>query len=319
MKPLCVVNPKSGGGRTGQVLADLRGTIERALGAVDIAVTERSQHAIELAEAGAREGRELVIAVGGDGTMSEVVNGIMRAGRGAECHVALVGQGTGGDFRKTLGIEHRLDRYLEAIASKRTRTIDVGKATFRPTRAAGAGADAGAGATEERFFVNILSAGMGGLVDQYVATGSRALGGTAAYFVASTKALVRARAGQLQCHVDGIAMAVRLRSYMIAICNGQYFGSGMHIAPMAKLDDGVFEVVSMDAPNKLAFAAFSQKIYKGAHLRSEHVRHFPCKRITIDLDNEDARERFLLDIDGEPIGGLPLEVEVLPGALTLRG
>jgi diacylglycerol kinase (ATP) len=313
VKPLCVVNPKSGGGRPGQVLSELRATIERALGDVDVAVTERGGHAIELAEAGAREGRELVIAVGGDGTLSEVVNGVMRSGRAKECHVALVGQGTGGDFRKTLGIEHRLDRYLEAIGSERTRTLDVGKATFRLT---GSPPDA---ERATRYFVNILSAGMGGLVDQYVATGSRVLGGTAAYFMASTKALLRARPGQLQCRVDGGTTPIRLRSYMIAICNGQYFGSGMHVAPMAKLDDGVFEVVSMDAPNKLAFAAFSQKIYSGAHMRSEHVRHFPCKSISLDLDNEDARDRFLLDIDGEPIGGLPLEVEVLPGALTLRG
>jgi len=309
-KPLCVVNPKSGGGRTAQVVSELRATIERALGEVDVVMTERSQHGIELAAQGAREGRSLVIAVGGDGTFSEVVNGVMRAGKASGCHVALIGQGTGGDFRKTLGIEHRLDRYLEAIASKRTRTLDVGKAKFRDTTT---------NASVERWFINILSAGMGGLVDQYVATGSRALGPTAAYFVASTKALVRSRAGHLRCLVDGGAEPVRLRSYMIAICNGQYFGSGMHIAPMAKVDDGVFEVVSMDAPSKLAFAAFSQKIYKGTHLRSEHVKHFACKRITLDLENEDARDRFLLDIDGEPLGGLPLEIEVLPGAITLRG
>ena len=311
-KPLCVVNPRSGGGRTGQVLGDLRATIERALGEVDVAVTERPQHGIELAERGVSEGRSLIIAVGGDGTFSEIVDGVMRSGGAGACHVALIGQGTGGDFRKTLGIEHRLDRYLEAIASGRTRTVDVGKATFRDTAKQG-------GSRLERYFVNILSAGMGGLVDQYVATGSRALGPTAAYFVASTKALLRARAGQLVCHVDGLAVPVRLRSYMIAICNGQYFGSGMHVAPMAKVDDGVFEVVSMDAPSKLAFAAFSQKIYKGDHLRSEHVRHFSCKRITVELENEDARDRFLLDVDGEPIGGLPLEIEVVPGAITLRG
>jgi diacylglycerol kinase (ATP) len=303
MKPLLVVNPKSGGGRTGAMLPDLRATVERTLGEVDVVVTERSGHAIELTDAAAREGRELVVAVGGDGTFSEVVNGAMKSGK--DVRVALIGQGTGGDFRKTLGIEHRLDRYIEAIASGRERPLDVGKARFR-----------GADGDVERYFVNILSAGMGGLVDEYVATGSRALGGTAAYFIASTKALLRTRPGNLRCVIDG--ETVKLRSYMIAVCNGRYFGSGMHVAPMALVDDGKLEVVSMDAPSKLAFAAFSRKIYDGSHLRSRDVRHFTCERIEMDLENEDARASFRLDVDGEPLGGLPLSIEIVPRAVMMR-
>lgn len=302
-KPLLVVNPKSGGGRTSAVFAELRGTIERKLGEVDVVLTERSGHAIDLAEAGAREDRELIIAVGGDGTFSEVANGVLRAKK--PTRVGFIGQGTGGDFRKTLGIEHRLDKYLDAIASKHERTIDVGRAKFR-----------GKNGAEEHYFVNILSAGMGGLVDEYVATGSRALGPTAAYFIASTKALLRVRPGHLRCLVDGETK--KLRSYMIAVCNGRYFGSGMHIAPMAKPDDGQFEVVSMDAPSKLAFARFSQKIYDGTHLALPGVSHFSCKRIEMDLENEDARETFRLDVDGEPLGGLPLAIEVMPAALVVR-
>jgi diacylglycerol kinase family enzyme len=105
---------------------------------------------------------------------------------------------------------------------------------------------------------------------------------------------------------------------MMAICNGRYFGSGMHVAPMAKPDDGRFEVVSMDAPGKLAFAAVSRRIYEGKHLGAPGVQHFACDRITIDLENERARGVFLLDVDGEPLGGLPLEVELVKKALTLR-
>jgi diacylglycerol kinase (ATP) len=304
MKPILVVNPKSGGGRTGAILPNLRATVERTLGEVDVVLTERSGHAIDLADSAAREGRELVIAVGGDGTFSEVVNGVLRAA-GSKARVALIGQGTGGDFRKTLGIEHRLDRYIDAIASGRERPLDVGKARFR-----------GNDGDVERYFVNILSAGMGGLVDEYVATGSRALGGTAAYFLASTKALLRVRPGNLRCVIDG--ETVKLRSYMIAVCNGRYFGSGMHVAPMALVDDGKLEVVSMDAPSKLAFAAFSRQIYDGSHLRTRDVRHFTCERIEMDLENEDARETFRLDVDGEPLGGLPLSIEVVPRAVMMR-
>jgi diacylglycerol kinase (ATP) len=303
-----IVNPRSGGGRAGRTFSEVRAVLERRLGPVSVAFTESTGHAIELTRDAVRDGSKLVVAVGGDGTLHEVANGVLEAGGGAA--VGYVGQGTGGDFRRTLGLEHRLDAYVAAIASGRERTIDVGKLRYRDT----------AGKPAVRWFVNILSAGMGGLVDRYVSETTKALGGKAAYFWASTKALVECRRGRLRCDVelDGDRHQRTVETYMIAICNGRYFGSGMHVAPMAKPDDGRFEVVSMDAPGKLAFAAFSRRIYEGQHLSAPGVQHFGCDRISIDLENERARGVFLLDVDGEPLGGLPLEVELVKGALRLR-
>jgi diacylglycerol kinase (ATP) len=142
-----VVNPRSGGGRAGRVFAEVRAVLERRLGPVDVTMTESSGHAIELTREAVRNGSKLVVAVGGDGTLHEVANGILDAGGGAA--LGYVGQGTGGDFRRTLGIEHRLDAYVDAIASGRERTVDVGKLRYRATD----------GSTKERWFVNILSAG----------------------------------------------------------------------------------------------------------------------------------------------------------------
>lgn len=307
--PLVVVNPHSGGGRAGRMFGDVKKVIERRLGAVDVAMTERPGHAIDLARSAARAGVSLVIAVGGDGTLHEVANGVLEAAHGATS-VGYVGQGTGGDFRRSLGIEHRLDAYVDAIASGRERRVDVGRLTYRD----------GGGETRVRHFLNILSAGMGGLVDRYVAGTSKALGGKAAYFVASARALATCERGRLRCDVALAAerQQQRVETYMIAICNGRYFGGGMHVAPMAKLDDGRFEVVSMDAPSKLAFMATSRRIYDGAHLGAPGVQHFACDRIALDIENEGARRVFLLDVDGEPLGGLPLDVELLPSALRLR-
>ncbi len=307
MKPLLVVNPMSGGGKTRRAFPAMRAVVERRLGPVDVEETRHAGHASPIAFDAAKAGRELIVAVGGDGTFSEITDGVMRAG--THTRVGIIGQGTGGDFRKTLGIEHRLDAYLDALASGKDRAVDVGLARFT-------GHD---GEPRERHFVNILSAGMGGLVDDYVARGSRLFGGKAAYFVASAKALVRSRPGTLRCEITSKAetRAETFESYMIAVCNGRYFGSGMHVAPMAKIDDGVLEVVSLDAPNKLAFAVSSNKIYEGKHLQNETTRHFSCQKIAIDLENEAARATFLLDVDGEPLGRLPLSIEVLPGALTV--
>jgi diacylglycerol kinase (ATP) len=308
MRPLLIVNPSAGGGRAGRALPAVRAVVERRLGPVDVAATERSGHAIPLAAEAARGGRSLIVAVGGDGTLHEVANGVLEAGGAAA--VGYIGQGTGGDFRRTLGLEHRLDRYIDAIASGRERPVDVGRATFR-------GLD---GTPRARWFVNILSAGLGGLVDRYVADATRLFGGKASYFWASARALAQCRRGRLRCQVTfrDEAHTRELDAFMIAICNGRYFGGGMCVAPMAEPDDARFEVVSMDAPTKLAFAAFSRRIYDGSHLRRDGVQHFPCNRIALDLDGDRARDVFLLDVDGEPLGGLPLEIEVVPRALRLR-
>jgi diacylglycerol kinase (ATP) len=306
---LVVCNPRAGGGIADRTFPDVRAVLERRLGSLEAVFTKEPGHAIVLAREAAMKGTRLVVAVGGDGTLHEVANGVLDSGvEGAA--VGYVGQGTGGDFRRTFGIEHRLDAYVEAIASGREQRIDAGRLRYR----------APDGSTRTRWFVNILSAGMGGLVDRYVADTSKAMGGKAAYLVSSVRALAACQRGRLRCEVtlDGDRHERRVDTYMIAICNGRYFGGGMHVAPMAKPDDGRFEVVAMDAPSKLAFAAFSRKIYDGSHLSSPGVQHFACDRLAVDLENEGARDVFLLDVDGEPLGGLPIEVELVPGALTLR-
>ena len=308
MKPLLVVNPRSGGGATGRTFGATREIIQRALGPVDVAMTAHAGHGVQLAREGAVAGHPLVIAVGGDGTFHEVVNGLMQAKAltPGGTRIAMIAQGTGGDFRKTLGLEHRMDRYLEAIKSGREQPLDVGKFT-------------GGGKTDH-YFVNILSAGMGGLVDQYVADASLALGGAVAYFGASLRALLNAKLGHVTCtvtHQDNTEEH-RLRSFMIAICNGRYFGGGMHVAPMAKTDDGVLELVALGATSKLGFAMTSRGIYTGAHIGESGTVHLRGEKITLDLANEDARDVYLLDVDGEPMGGLPLTVEIVSHALTLR-
>ena len=308
VKPLFVVNPRAGGGRAGRTLREVRAVLERSLGPIEVAGTERPGHAIELAREGTRQGRGIVIAAGGDGTLHEVANGVLDAGG----HAALgyVGLGTGGDFRRTLGIEHRLDRYVDAIARGTDRPLDAGRVRYT----------AHDGEVRFRWFLNVLSVGMGGLVDQNVAETTKAFGGKAAYLWASVRALAACERGRLRCETSlrDTTETRTLDAYVVAICNGRYFGSGMHIAPMAEPDDGRFDVVSMNAPSKLAFALASARIHEGAHLASDGVQHFACDRISLELENESARAVFLLDVDGEPLGGLPIEVEIVPRALRMR-
>ena len=92
----------------------------------------------------------------------------------------------------------------------------------------------------------------------------------------------------------------------------------MHVAPMASIDDGTFEIVSLGAPPKVVFALQSSRIYSGEHLHLPMTQHFRAERITLDLDNEGARDSFLVDLDGDPMGKLPVTIEMIPSALRLR-
>ncbi|HZF56066.1 MAG TPA: diacylglycerol kinase family protein [Polyangiaceae bacterium] len=313
--PLLIVNPSSGGGRTGSVFESMRSPIERVVGPIDVVFTERKRHAVDLAREAALAGRETVVAVGGDGSIHEVVNGLMEAREklpenALKTRLGIIGQGTGGDFRRTLGIEHRLNRYCEIIAAGATRRIDIGR--FRYV--------ANDGSPAQGFFVNILSMGMGGLVDQYVADMGRQLGGTLTYLIASMRGLVNSQLGVLQCSMTTRGGETReeiLPTRTIAVCNGRYFGSGMKVAPMAEPDDGVFEIIDLGNAPRLKFFLESSKIYTGKHLKNPAVKHFRCDRFEAKLLNEAADNAFLLDVDGEPLGKLPISIELVPNAVEV--
>jgi diacylglycerol kinase (ATP) len=328
-RPLLIVNPRSGSARTGREFPGMLTAIERALGDVDIAYTARGGHAVELARRGVAEGHDLIVAVGGDGTFSEVANGVLQAQQarrgagGRRPRVGLIATGTGGDFRRSLGIEHKLDAYLDALTSGRERQIDVGKTTF---------ADETGGAVDH-FFVNVLSAGMGGLVDRYVAKSPAFIGGRAAYYTASLRALIACRRRPLRLRIwsdepstagpqaAAIPLPIELctNAWVVAICNGSWFGAGMHVCPPALPGDGRLDVVVVSLLTKREFLRKLPMVYRGEHLSVEGVDYFTCTRIEVELDDDGAPgSPFLLDVDGEPLGRLPLAVQILPGELVVR-
>ncbi len=293
-------------------------------GQVTVRYTERRGHASDLAFAGATDGHPLIVSVGGDGTFSEVVNGILRAGDeaasgetpgmslgGADLPaVGLVSIGTGGDFRRTLGIAPGVDGSLETLAGGRERYIDVVRTEFRTPD----------GATARRYFVNVLSAGLGGLVDHYMESMPSFIGGRVAYYLASLGAVVLGKEGQVRVRAEwqGEIREETIPAYLVAICNGRWFGGGMDVAPMALPDDGRLEVITVTAPNKPFIVKRMQSVYAGRHLEIPTVHHFPCERLELRLEDEAAESGFLLDVDGDALGSLPLSVQVVPRRLRVR-
>jgi diacylglycerol kinase (ATP) len=361
--PLLIVNPACGARGAARALPQVLTAVEQTLGDVVIRHTARRGHARELARLGAKEGHPLIVAVGGDGTFSEIVNGVLMAGDRAEsvaagveaaagssatgCStrqdvgasglgtdrpetdgavavpdaagfviraprpaVGLINLGTGGDFRRSLGIGPGYEHCLEALALGRERAVDIGRVSFVGRN----------GNKIEQYFVNVLSAGLGGLVDRYIETVPSFLGGRVGYYLASLRAVVASKEQPLLARItwEGETREEVIPAYLVAICNGRWFGGGMDVAPMALPDNGRFEVVTITAHTKPYLARRVRGVYAGHHLEEPTVHHFPCTRIELRLESETAERRFLLDVDGDALGSLPLTVEMVPRGLRVR-
>jgi diacylglycerol kinase family enzyme len=343
--PLFIVNPACGTRKAGDEITRLLARVGHLYGEVTVRYTERRGHAEELAFAGAGDGHPLIVAVGGDGTFGEVVNGVLRAedeaaeassGGGAEQvseaggganpardstgaaadpspglpAVGLVSIGTGGDFRRTLGIEAGIEASLEALATGTDRRIDVMRAEFR-------GPD---GATVRRYVVNVLSAGLGGMVDRYIEATPSFVPGRAGYYAAALRAAAVSTQQPVRARItwQGDTREEIMPAYLIAVCNGRWFGGGMDVAPMALPDDGRLELVTVAAPTKPYLLRHIKSVYEGRHLDLPSVHHCACERIELGLEDPGAEARFLLDVDGDALGSLPLSVEVAPKRLLVR-
>lgn len=314
MRARAIVNPNSSRGRLARAWPEVHARLQAALGPVEVAFTDAPMAAARLTREALRDGVELVIACGGDGTNNEVVNGFfeppapggpdVRVGEGAALSVLMLG--TGGDFRKTFGAAGDVDAQVRRIAEGTPRPLDVGRVDYV--------ADDGSPAA--RYFINIASFGVSGVVDREVnrARLTKLFGGKFTYFAATVRGLLRYRPTEVVMRVDD-GPELKLVVNTAAVCNGRYFGGGMHVAPMADPGDGRLEVIVMHDMGILDLLKDPNAIYRGEHLHMPKVRHLSGTRVEARAP---AGAEVLLDIDGEAPGRLPATFTVLPGALTLR-
>jgi diacylglycerol kinase (ATP) len=240
-----------------------------------------------------------VVAVGGDGTLNETVNGLMRAGGGPE--LATIPLGTGMDFGRTYGIPTNVDGAVRTALEGRTRTIDIGRVTYRTW----AGDDA------ERYVVNVGSVGMSAAVAQRANGMSKALGGKATFFYALVRVFLAWQNTVIDVTLDGERRSARMHDVIVA--NGQYHGGAMWLAPQASPDDGLFDVLLIGDVTKLDFATTAPKLYRGTHLAHPKVDLERARVVAVD-----GAETLPIELDGEQVGTTPARFEVVPGALRVR-
>lgn len=301
-----LLNPKAGAGAALRKLSELRAALQAQGHDHDIVETTRAGDAGRLVHEARAEGVSLLAVVGGDGTLNEVVQAYLdEAGEPvAGPELAVIPAGTGGDFRRTLGLTGALD---EAVARLRSepRPVDLGRLRLTDDR----------GQTVTRAFLNITSFGVGGLTDQLVNQGPKWLGGKPAFLVGSLRATLAYRNQPVRLSIDGVAL-YEGPIFNVALANGRFFGGSMEVAPDASLDDGQLDVVvfgDMSLGQKLAL---TQSIYAGKHLDRPHV--LSGRGRVIEAEPLHRWSSVLIDMDGETPGRLPLRADVLPGALRVR-
>lgn len=310
-----VVNPRAGAGRAEERLPAIEAAL-RARGATfEVRRTQASGDATRIVREVLRDGARGVVVVGGDGTLSEATNGFFTsAGEpvAAGAWLAPLSAGTGGDFRKTIGsvnvaasgrgIGEAVDRFLSA----RPRPIDVGWLRFVNDD----------GTDGARAFLNIASFGMGGLVDRLVNEAPKSLGGGPAFLIGAIRGLGRYVPKRVRVTVDDAPpFEVLIQNLMVA--NGQFFGGGMHIAPRAVIDDGLFDVVTLEEIGTLRSLGRAPALYSGKILEAPGVRF--TRGMRVFAEPVTPSEHVLLDVDGEAPGRLPATFQMRAGALLLRG
>jgi YegS/Rv2252/BmrU family lipid kinase len=303
-KTFVVVNPKAGGGAALRNWQKISEDLRKKIGPFDFEESTAMGHAQYLAADAANEGYSLVVAYGGDGTINEVINGIMEAKGAARPALGILSMGTGGDFVRTLGLPPKMEDQIRIVGGTKSKRIDLGRATYVNS----------SGETERRYFANIASAGLSADVVKLTPKYRSLLGRKPAYLAATLDAHLHWTPKKVKVTTEHGTMATwPEKPTTVVVANGKYFGGGMPIAPKADLSDSYFDLVVVGkVPAYLVPLAigllYSKKLHRLKAVHNDRVRK-------VELV---AEGRVDLDIDGEAIGHLPATFEIVPKALEVK-
>jgi YegS/Rv2252/BmrU family lipid kinase len=299
---LLIVNPRAGTGRERTVDRLLHALGQRGMGA-DVALTEREGDATRIARNAAEDGRRLVVAVGGDGTVHEVVNGLVDAEsgevRGDDPVLGIVSAGSGCDFVRTFGLDRDPEVMARHLASSDTTRIDLGRVRLT-------GPD---GVAVTRVFTNVAEVGFGGVVAK-VSRRLPARLGPRRYPVGIVAAWGSFRRVTMAVTHDGGQFEDRLCNVVVA--NGQFFGGGLKVAPRSLPDDGRLDLQAWGGTASDVVRA-ARQLRDGSHLARADVRSWPTGSVSVETLRPVA-----VEADGEPIGTTPAHFDTLHRVLAFK-
>jgi diacylglycerol kinase (ATP) len=298
-----IVNPNSANGATGRQWPKIRLKAKDRLGAFEVQITTGPGDATRLTLQAVMSGVDIVVCVGGDGTLNEVVNGLMNEKGSLESEVLLgyIPRGTGCDLAKSLPVPLNLERALDNILSCRNRQIDLGKLTCHDHR----------GLESYHYFHNVLSLGLGGEVDARVNRTSKVFGGFLSFMWATLISILRFDKKRVHLRVDD-RFDEEVTIWNVAVANGQYHGGGMWVAPGAAINDGLFQVTIIGDLSMPAVFWNLPRLYNGKIYEHQKITKLIGRRVVAS-----SAQVVLLDMDGEQPGRLPVVIEMVPSALSI--
>jgi diacylglycerol kinase (ATP) len=298
-----IVNPVSASGRTGRDWPKNEPLLRHFLPPFTAWITAGPNQAGEMAGRAVEQGYATIAVHGGDGTVNEVVNGLLGHPRYDSMFLAILPYGTGADLVRTLGISHSLTTAARQAGGNVFQTIDVGLARFLDLN----------GHPCQRYFLNVTDVGFGGDVVRYVNSHSKRLGGKLSFLRGLLVTLFQYRNKGIRIGLDARS-PFEVKASSIVIANGQYFGGGMWVAPPARMDDGLLEVVVVGDVSKIEVLTNTRRLYQGTLAEHPKVQAFQAKNITLESDEE-----VFIDLDGELVGRLPVRFELLPKKIKILG
>jgi diacylglycerol kinase (ATP) len=276
----------------------------RSLGlTVDHVRTAAPGDATRLTREALRDGRRLIVAVGGDGTVNEVVNGFFDDGRqvAPDAELALLQIGTGRDTMRTYGIPKSAEGALRLLIDGRTRTVDLGRATFT----------ASDGTPATRLFANAASCGMSGVIAERADRTTKRFGGTASFMWATVTSFFGWHNVPFDVELDDDVRTLTANNVLVG--NGRFLAGGMRMFPGAEPDDGLFDVLVWGDVTKLDLALTMHKLYRGTHTTHPKLLLARARHVRVTME-----QPLPIELDGEQPGRTPIEFDVLPQALRLR-
>ena len=299
-----IANPHAGKGRAGRLWPRIEQQLRSRLGDVTVRFTDSAGHATSIARELLENGFDVIIAVGGDGTVSEVANGFLRDDEPVrrDAQLGILPVGTGSDFQRSLGIPSDFDKAVEILAEGKPLAIDVGKATLVGS----------SGGDQQRYFVNLVSFGMGGAVAAGAKNTLTVLGGKVGFLWATFKTMATYHGRQVEIEIDDSGMFLPFFITNVAVGNGRYHGGGMHACPTAVLNDGLLEVTVIRYLKPLEIMRDIRILYSDNVYRHPKIHHLRAQRLVAR-----SEQPTWVEVDGEPLGRLPLTLEVLPQSLAV--
>lgn len=309
--PIVIVNPKSAGGSTRNRWSQIASDLRAHFGAFRVAFTKKQGDAADLTEKFIRSGRRFIIACGGDGTINEVANGILQTGE-KDVELGIMPAGTGGDFRRSLGISSVPREAAKQMQTGETKLIDIGKVTFFSHE----------GEQTSRYFLNVASFGLSAAINSRVKEKgefqwipSETVRGKTKFAISTLQEVLDTEFKTIRVKIDENKEKT-LNTINFCVCNARFFGGGMKIAPDAKLNDGFFDLVNIGDIKTARIILNGYKLYSGSHLELPEVKSTLIKKV--EVFPFDEKTIINLETDGELPGRLPATFEIVPQILKVR-